>query len=80
MSKAPKRPAGIAAKAWWDATDDEWVFGPLVDGKKQGDFTYWRAAALHDVVRGAGWRDIDITVQPGTKNNESWLEVSAVRA
>ena len=43
MSKAPKRPAGIAAKAWWDATDDEWVFGPLVDGKKQGDFTYWRA-------------------------------------
>ena len=43
MSKAPKRPAGIAAKAWWDATDDEWVFGPLVDGKKHGDFTYWRA-------------------------------------
>ena len=43
-------------------------------------FTYWRAAALRDVVRGAGWRDVDITVQPGTKNNESWLEVSAVRA
>ncbi|MDP1822536.1 MAG: thiol reductase thioredoxin [Archangium sp.] len=43
MSKAPKRPAGIPAKAWWDATDNEWVFGPLVDGKKHGDFTYWRA-------------------------------------
>ncbi len=43
MSKAPKRPAGIPAKAWWDATDDEWVFGPLVEGKKHGDFTYWRA-------------------------------------
>lgn len=42
MSKAPKRPAGIPAKAWWDATDNEWVFGPLVDGKKHGDFTYWR--------------------------------------
>lgn len=42
MSKAPKRPAGIPAKAWWDATDNEWLFGPLVDGKKHGDFTWWR--------------------------------------
>ena len=42
MSKAPKRPAGIPAKAWWDPSDNEWVFGPLVDGKKHGDFTYWR--------------------------------------
>ena len=43
MSKAPKRPAGIPAKAWWDAVDHEWVFGPLVDGQKHGDFTFWRA-------------------------------------
>lgn len=42
MSKSPKRPAGIPGKAWWDAADNEWVFGPLVDGKKHGDFTYWR--------------------------------------
>ncbi len=42
MSKAPKRPAGVAAKAWWDEGDQEWVFGPLVDGQKHGDFTFWR--------------------------------------
>ncbi|MFZ5439403.1 MAG: thiol reductase thioredoxin [Myxococcota bacterium] len=42
MSKAPKRPAGIPPKAWWDESDNEWVFGPLVDGKKHGDFTFWR--------------------------------------
>jgi SAM-dependent methyltransferase len=43
-------------------------------------FTYWRADALSDVVSGARWRDVEIAHQPGTKNNESWLEVSAVRA
>jgi len=43
-------------------------------------FTYWRANSLSDVVVGAGWRDVQIAHQPGTKNNESWLEVSAVRA
>ncbi|MBL8914027.1 MAG: thiol reductase thioredoxin [Archangium sp.] len=42
MSKAPKRPAGVHPKAWFDANDNEWVFGPLVDGKKHGDFTFWR--------------------------------------
>ena len=42
MSKAPKRPAGVHPKAWWDEGDQEWVFGPLVDGKKHGDFTFWR--------------------------------------
>ncbi|MGV3620710.1 MAG: thiol reductase thioredoxin [Archangium sp.] len=43
MSKAPKRPEGVPAKAWWDDGDKEWVFGPMVDGQKHGDFTYWRA-------------------------------------
>ncbi|MFT3714102.1 MAG: thiol reductase thioredoxin [Archangium sp.] len=42
MSKSPKRPAGVNPKAWFDASDNEWVFGPLVDGKKHGDFTFWR--------------------------------------
>jgi SAM-dependent methyltransferase len=43
-------------------------------------FTYWRADALREVVAGAGWTDVEIAHQPGTKNDESWLEVSAVRA
>ncbi|PZR04605.1 MAG: thiol reductase thioredoxin [Archangium gephyra] len=43
MSKAPRRPEGVPAKAWWDDGDKEWVFGPMVDGQKHGDFTYWRA-------------------------------------
>lgn len=30
-------------RAWWDEGDSEWVFGPLVGGKKHGDFVYWRA-------------------------------------
>ncbi|MFO0597908.1 MAG: thiol reductase thioredoxin [Myxococcaceae bacterium] len=42
MSKAPKRPQGVHPKAWFDAGDNEWVYGPLVDGKKHGDFTFWR--------------------------------------
>lgn len=42
VSKAPKRPAGVHAKAWWDEADSEWVFGPLVEGQKHGDFTFWR--------------------------------------
>ena len=46
-------------------------------------------AALHLLARrrparrawpAAGWRDVEIVHQPGTKNAESWLEVSAVRA
>ena len=43
-------------------------------------FTYWRADALREVVTGAGWQDVEIASQAGTKNAESWLEVSAVRA
>lgn len=43
MSKATKRPEGVPAKAWWDEGDNEWVLGPIVDGEKHGDFTYWRA-------------------------------------
>ena len=43
MSKTAKRPEGVPAKAWWDEGDKEWVFGPMVDGEKHGDFTYWRA-------------------------------------
>lgn len=60
MSKAPKRPAGVHPKAWWDAGDNEWVYGPLVDGKKEGDFTFWRPDGtkcnechmVHDVAHG----------------------------
>lgn len=60
MSKAPKRPAGVPAKAWWDPNDNEWVFGPLVGDKKHGDFTFWRADGTrcnechleHDVPQG----------------------------
>jgi antitoxin component YwqK of YwqJK toxin-antitoxin module len=60
VSKTPKRPAGIPGKAWWDPSDNEWVLGPLVDGKKHGDFTYWRADGTkcnechleHDVPQG----------------------------
>lgn len=44
------------------------------------DAAAWRADALRDVVAGAGWRDVEIGHQPGPKNAESWLEVSAVRA
>lgn len=43
MSSAPKRPKGVPAKAWWDEGDQEWVFGPKVDGKLHGDVTFWRA-------------------------------------
>ncbi len=42
MSKAQKRPEGVPAKAWWDEGDKEWVFGPLQDDEKHGDFTFWR--------------------------------------
>lgn len=47
---------------------------------KPRHFTYWRADALREVATGAGWQDVEIASQSGTKNAESWLEVSAVRA
>ena len=43
-------------------------------------FTYWRGEALREVVGFAGWHDVEIQRQAGMKNDESWLEVSAVRA
>ena len=43
-------------------------------------FTYWRTDALREILSGAGWHDVEISRQAGTKNDESWLEVSAVRA
>ena len=42
-------------------------------------FTYWRAAALADVLAGTGWSDAEVrSGVPGTRG-ETWLEVSAVR-
>jgi 2-polyprenyl-3-methyl-5-hydroxy-6-metoxy-1,4-benzoquinol methylase len=42
-------------------------------------FTYWRAAALTDVLEGAGWSEVEVrSGVPGTRG-ETWLEVSAVR-
>ncbi len=43
-------------------------------------FTFWRADALRDLVSGADWHDVQISRQTGNENNESWLEVWAVRA
>lgn len=52
------------------------VTGPTV----RAWITYWRADAIRQVVTGAGWVDVEVTRQPGTQNNESWLEVHAARA
>ena len=42
-------------------------------------FTYWRAAAVTDVVAGARWSHAEVrSGVPGTRG-ETWLEVSAVR-
>lgn len=38
----------------------------------------WANASLLHVAR-AGWRDVEIAHEPGTKNGDEWLEVSAVR-
>lgn len=43
MSRAPKRPEGVPARARWVAEDNEWELGTIdAQGKKQGPFTYWR--------------------------------------
>ena len=42
-------------------------------------FTYWRAEPLREVVRGAGWSDVEVVGGLAGKRSESWLEVSAVR-
>lgn len=43
MSRAPKRPEGVPAKARWVAEDNEWELGTIdAQGRKQGPFTYWR--------------------------------------
>lgn len=43
MSRAPKRPESVPAKARWVAEDNEWEVGTLDgEGRRQGAFTYWR--------------------------------------
>lgn len=42
MTKTPARPSGVPPRARWVPEDSEWELGPLVDGQKHGDFTYWR--------------------------------------
>jgi len=43
VSREPKRPEGVPAKARWVAEDNEWELGTIdAQGRKQGAFTYWR--------------------------------------
>ena len=42
-------------------------------------FTYWRAAALSEVLARAGWDDVAIRSGVPGSRGETWLEVSAVR-
>jgi SAM-dependent methyltransferase len=42
-------------------------------------FTYWRAAALEEVVAGAGWSAVSVRSGIGGTRGETWLELSAAR-
>lgn len=75
---AVTRPAGLLRISVKEGDGDDWSTHGSISSPRH--FTYWRAGALRDVVGGAGWQDFVIAVERGTKHDDSWLEVSAVRA
>lgn len=72
------RPRAVLRIAVKEGDGEEWSTHGSISAPRH--FTYWRADALHEVIVDAGWRDVEVTRQPGTKYAESWLEVHAVRA
>lgn len=72
------RPGALLRISVKEGDGDAWSKHGAISNPRH--FTYWRADSLRDVVRSAGWREVEIAHQAGTRNNESWLEVSAVRA
>lgn len=72
------RPAGLLRISVKEGTGEGWSTHGSISSPRH--FTYWRADGLRDAVIGAGWSDVEIEHRAGTKDDESWLDVSAVRA
>lgn len=71
------RPGGLLRISLKEGDGDGWSTHGSV--RQPRHFTYWRADALREVVRGAGWGEVTIVAGLAGKRSESWLEVSAVR-
>ena len=74
---AVTRPGGLLRIAVKEGDGDGWSTHGSISSPRH--FTYWRADALRAVVAAAGWGEVVIDTEPGTKLDESWLEVTAVR-
>ena len=74
---AVTRPGGLLRVSLKEGDGEGWSTHGSVRHPRH--FTYWRADALREVLRGAGWVDVEVMGGIAGKRAESWLEVSAVR-
>lgn len=72
------RPGGLLRVSLKEGDGDGWSTHGSVRNARH--FTYWRASAVVEGARGAGWTDV--SVRPGVEGTrgETWLKLSAVRA
>ncbi|MBC2934366.1 class I SAM-dependent methyltransferase [Nocardioides sp. zg-1228] len=71
------RPGGLLRISLKEGDGEGWSTHGSIRHRRH--FTYWRADALHAVVLGAGWAEVEVRGEISGKRSESWLEVSAVR-
>jgi SAM-dependent methyltransferase len=74
---AVTRPGGLLGMSLKEGDGEGWSTHGTISGPRH--FTYWRAADVEAVVRGAGWDDVVVRQGFGGDRGETWLELSAVR-
>jgi SAM-dependent methyltransferase len=75
---AVTRPGGLLRISVKEGDGEGWSTHGSVSRPRH--FTYWQAPDLAATVLGSGWTDVDVRSGiPGTKRQESWIELSAVR-
>ncbi|RYC10787.1 class I SAM-dependent methyltransferase [Nocardioides zhouii] len=71
------QPGGVLRISVKEGDGDGWSTHGTVRNPRH--FTYWRAAALEEVVAGAGWSAVPVRSGLEGTQGETWLELSAAR-
>lgn len=71
------RPGGVLRISLKEGDGDGWSTHGSIRNPRH--FTYWRAAALEEVVAGAGWSSVSVRSGIEGSRGETWLELSAAR-
>ncbi len=71
------RPGGLLRISLKEGDGEGWSTHGSISSPRH--FTYWRAAALEEVVAGEGWSYVSVRTGIEGDRGETWLEVSAAR-